>query len=57
MADAAAAQTEVEAALVAARKAAAEGGIVRVHVKKVESHGRQGATDGEGNVPNFDKSA
>ena len=42
VADAAAAQTEVEAALVAARKAAAEGGIVRVHVKKVESHGRQG---------------
>ena len=47
------AQTEVEAALAVARKAAAEGGIVRVHVKKVESHGKAGATDGEGNVPNF----
>ena len=33
--------------------AAAEGGIVKVHVKKVESHGKAGATDGNGNVPTF----
>lgn len=36
-----------------ARKAKVEGGIVRVHVKKVESHGKAGATDGSGNVPTF----
>ena len=36
-----------------ARKAAAEHGIVRVHVKKVESHGKAGATDGNGNVPTY----
>ena len=36
-----------------ARKVAAEHGIVRVHVKKVESHGKAGATDGNGNVPTF----
>ena len=47
------AKSEAEAAAAAARKAAAELGIVRVHVKKVESHGKAGATDGEGNVPTF----
>ena len=45
------AATRAEAA--AARKAAAEGGIVCVHVKKVEHHGKAGATDGNGNVPTF----
>jgi|TARA_B110001469_G_scaffold89753_1_gene85184 hypothetical protein len=52
-AEMAAATTEAERAAAAARKAAAEGGIVKVHVKKVESHGKAGATDGNGNVPTF----
>ena len=54
-AEAAAAMAEADAAVevAAARKAAAEGGIVRVHVKKVESHGKAGATDGSGNVATF----
>ena len=52
-AEMAAATTEAEVAAAAARKAAAEGGIVKVHVKKVESHGKAGATDGNGNVPTF----
>ena len=42
-----------ESAQAAARKLMAEQGIVRVHVKKVESHGKAGATDGEGNKPGF----
>jgi hypothetical protein len=55
---AAAARSAAEAAAAraaeaAARKAAAEGGIVRVHVKKVEHHGKAGATDGNGNLPTF----
>lgn len=52
-AEVAAAQTEAEAAAAAAKKEAAEAGITRVHVKKVESHGKAGATDGMGNVPTF----
>lgn len=52
-AQAATARTVTEAAAARARKVVAESGIVRVHVKKVESHGKAGATDGEGNVPTF----
>ena len=52
-AEAAAATSEEQRAAALARKAAAEHGIVRVHVKKVESHGKAGATDGNGNVPTY----
>ena len=47
------AETEAKAAAAAALKVVAEAGITRVHVKKIESHGKAGATDGMGNVPTF----
>ena len=45
----AAATSEAEKEAAAARKA----GMVRVHVKKVESYGKARATDGESNVVTF----
>jgi len=48
-----AAAAAARAAAAAARKAVAQGGIVRVHVKKVEHHGKAGVTDGMGNLPTF----
>ena len=49
----AAATSEAEREAAVAKKSAADAGIVHVHVKKVESHGKARATDGESNVVTF----